>query len=109
MRYLIAFLLVLAFSNSLHVFGKEDKYMQAEIAISGKQLRYFQIASEVLEKNGLKASKYKINLYRFDSSYVVLFEDPSTLPTQRGSGDNMPSFEVEIDLNGRVIKSNFSR
>lgn len=109
MKTLIVFLMMLVFSSSFYAFGQGDKSMQAEVIISGKLLLFFQVALRELEKKGLEASKYKVSLYRLEETYVVIFEDPSISLSQRGSSANMPSLEVKMSLDGKVIKSHFGR
>ena len=39
----------------------------------------------------------------------MIFEDPNVIENQRGASNKMPTFEVVLDKEGNVSRSNFSR
>ena len=83
--------------------------MIEEISLTGPQFKAVEVATEEFKKKKLDILKYKISLYRTGPTYIVLFEDPDISEDQLGSSPNMLSFEVEVDSDYQVVRSNFSR
>ena len=83
--------------------------MVRDISLTGQQFKALEVAAAEFRKKGLDILKYRVSLYRTGTSYVVLFEDPEIVESQRGSSPRMPSFEVEVDSNYQVLRANFSR
>ena len=100
---------VLFFFSLTIVFGQEINGMQEEILLEDKQLKLIELALAEFKKNNLDSSDYKLSLYRSGDSYIAIFEDSKITSNHRGSSLNVPSFEVKIDDNYEVIRSNFAR
>jgi len=100
---------VLLFSKSLIASGQGKINMLEELSLTGPQFKAVEIATAEFKKKQLDILKYKISLYSWGATYVVLFEDPNISEYQLGSSPNMPSFEVEISADYQVLRSNFSR
>jgi len=90
------------------LLGKEMKIIR-EIALEGDQLKLVELALAEFRANGLDSLDYRLSFYRTENGYVAIFEDPNVALGQRGSSPNMPSFEVELNDNLEVIRSNFMR
>lgn len=83
--------------------------MVREISLAGQHLKVLEVAATEFRKKGLDILKYKVSLFREGTSYLVTFEDPKIVESQRGSSPHVPSFEVEIDSDFHVVRANFSR
>lgn len=105
----ISFAVLLFFSVPSTVMGQEPINMQKEIFVTSSQ--YLLIESAVLEfrKHNVDLKKYRIGLYQSGEVFVVIFEDPNVIENQRGASSKMPTFEVVLDKEGNVSRSNFSR
>src|SRR5690349_14132416 len=79
-------------------------------SISGKYVKILQAALIEASKNKIDIEKYRIQIAENHASYFVVFDDPARKDSQRGSSDNMLSFEVEIKKNDfQVVRANFVR
>lgn len=83
--------------------------MQKQIVLTGKQLVILETALNELRNRNIRSEGYLVSLYWQEEIYIVIFKDPSDAPNLRGSGNNMPSFEVELDEDGKVLRAKFSR
>jgi len=83
--------------------------MQKQIVLTGKQLVILETALNELRNRNIRSEGYLVSLYWQQEIYIVIFKDPSDAPNLRGSGSNMPSFEVELDEDGKVLRAKFSR
>lgn len=105
----VVFICVL-FSSPATLFGQETKgMMKEEIQLDGEHLKLVDLALAEFRKNNLDSLGYKLFVYRIENGYVALFEAPNIAPSQRGSSSAMLSFEVEIDNNHELVRSNFVR
>ena len=102
-------MLALFLSQPLIAIAQESGPIVRDISLTGPQMRILEVAAAEFRKKGLDVLKYKVSLYRAGTSYVVLFEDPDISETQLGSSPRMPSFEVEVDLDYKVLGANFAR
>jgi len=84
-------------------------FMIEETSLCDKQLAMIEVVVLELKKHDIDVLNYQLFLYRADKSYVVLFDDPERSPSLRGSSPNMPTFEVEMDGDLKVLRSNFAR
>lgn len=84
-------------------------FMIEETSLSGKQLAMIEVAVLELKKHDIDVLNYQLFLYKTGKSYLVVFDDPERARSQRGSSQNMLTFEVEIDSDLKILKSHFSR
>lgn len=105
------FLVVFSILFSAPLFAEERKAVRLieETSLSGKQLAMIEVAVLELKKHDIDVLNYQLFLYKTGKSYLVMFDDPERAPSQRGSSQNMLTFEVEIDGDLKILKSHFSR
>ena len=102
-----AIFLIILFSS--FVFGQEMNIMKEELVLEYGQFKVVELAIVEFEKTGFDSMNYKLSVYSDGNIYVAIFEDAKVNSSQRGASPNKPSFEVEIDKNYNVIRSNFVR
>jgi hypothetical protein len=79
-------------------------------SILGTDYLAIQAAMPEFEAKGLDISKYRIFVWKEDSSIIVLFDDPNRPPGIRGSSPNLRTFGVELRASDlKVLKANFQR
>lgn len=100
---------MLFLSQSLIATGQEVNSMVRDISLTGQQFKVLEVAVAEFRKKSLDVSKYKVSIYRVGTSYLVMFDDPDIVESQRGSSPRMLSFEVEVDPDYQVLRANFSR
>lgn len=106
-----SFLVVFSILFSAPLFAEERKAtrLMEETSLSGQQLAMIEVAVLELKKHDRDFLSYQLFLYRADKSYVVIFDDPKRSLGQGGSSQHLPTFEVEMNDDLKVLKSNFSR
>lgn len=111
MMKFLNFLVVFSILFSAPLFAEERKavVLIEEASLSGQQLAMIEVAVLELKKYDGDVLDYQLFLYRAGKSYLVVFDDPERAPSQRGSSQNMLTFEVEIDSDLKILKSHFSR
>ena len=88
----------------------EQDGMKVIDTIAGSSQKLIQSEMPEFTRQGLSLDGYRIVVMTMNGHYVVLFEDLSTPPGQRGSTSKKPSFEVELSEDGaRVARANFVR
>jgi hypothetical protein len=93
----------------INTTAAETVHMKNELTITGKQYLLIELAVLEFKKRALNIEKYRIGLYKLNDEQIVIFEDPNISPRQLGSSDEMPSFEVVFDREGRLSRAYFSR
>lgn len=83
--------------------------MTPDVTLSPRQAVIVTTAVDELKKKGLSLVDYRVSLYPFRGSVVVLFESERAPAGQRGSPTGTPSFEVEIDSDLVVKRANYVR
>lgn len=107
----ILFGIIIVGALSFGVFGQEDSYVKEEVVIDGRYYTLLENSVAELRKHNLEINKYKIALYRYSATtFLILFSDPNSSSLENTiSSKSTPNFEVVLDIEGRVVRSNFSR
>ncbi len=105
------FLVVFSILFSAPLFAEERKAtrLMEETSLSGQQLAMIEVAVLELKKHDRDVLNYQLSLHSADKSYVVIFDDPKRSHSLRGSSQHLPTFEVKLDSDLKVLRSNFAR
>lgn len=91
------------------LWSAERIIMTEQTSLSGLEYELIEIAVKEARKKQINPSNYKITLYNEGDTYIVILSDPEIAEYQFGGSEKMPTFEVSIDSNFNIIKSNFAR
>ena len=105
--FVIVFLGAMALADD-EIEGTQN--MRLIKTLSDIELRLTRLAIQEAQRVNLNLDDYKLNVYNFGDSYLVIFEEHKAQEKRvRGSLNKIPSFEVEIHYNFEVSRSNFVR
>ena len=79
-----------------------DKLKVVDLAIT-------EFRNTVSGKHNLNRLPYTLSVYRIENGYMAIFGDYKIDPNLLGSPPGMPGFEVIIDNNYQVVRSNLVR
>jgi hypothetical protein len=103
-----AYLLAICLSAAIRADAGEAVKMKA--SVPGTALKVIHAAMPKFDEQRLDLGKYEVLVVEEESSFTVVFTDPSRQAGQRGSTSSVQTFEVEIrkkDLG--IIRANFAR
>ena len=83
------------------------------VSIPGYQAKLIALALSESERFNIEVERYEVTVYKRDKGYVVDFLDSEFVDTAENALGSppgaLPTFEVFLDSNFRLVRSNFVR